>query len=117
MNNKTAKKLKRLAIKLLAAEGISGGDGYNEYNQIENRILWEPAYQDGKPHNWDNPEENEKRVRAADPDGNALLAMRKVPGTVFTAWRLRMAYNNLKRLWKETGGKHELFTELEKLDL
>ena len=98
MNGKRAKYLEALARKLLHLEGISPGDKHGEYNQLENCVSWEPHLDDmGHP------------IR--DPEGMPLLKALYKPGTIFHASRYKMLYRRLKNLWKETGGKHAVFTE------
>jgi hypothetical protein len=106
MNGKRAKSLRRLALMLLQKEGITGGDGYNQYKQVKNCVSWEPAYKDGKPHDSEN---NLGRARTKDPDGNYLITPIQKPGTIFTQWKFRIIYQNLKRLWKQTNGQHKIF--------
>lgn len=113
MNGKRAKLLAKMARMLCQQEGIKWGEGYNQYNQLENYVVWEPAYQDGKPHDWANPDNNTGRLRMVDPDGRPLLAPAKKPGTIYTAWKYRMIYQNLKRLWKQTNGKNPIFEMLK----
>jgi hypothetical protein len=115
LNNKRAKYLRKLARTICITENIGPGDGYNEYNQLENCVCWAAAFADGKPPTWDDPEKDENRLPALDPEGHKLIAPYRRPGTITTAWRFRMIYQNLKRLWKETGGKHEVFTMYQSL--
>ncbi len=97
MNGLTAKRLRRLAILILAEEGISAGEGRGKYDYIDNYISWEEAY-----------DQNGMRMR--DPDGLPLLKPVHKPGTMYTQWKFRRVYQNLKKLWKQTGGRHALFT-------
>ncbi len=96
MNGLTAKRLRNLAYELLAREGISGGEGYGKYDYIDNCISWEAAY-------------DEHGMRMRDPEGQPLLKPVRKPGTMYTQWKWRRVYQNLKRLWKQTKGRHILF--------
>lgn len=118
MNGKIAKRLRQLAVDLLATQGFSAGEFHNQYDQESNCISWEPAYEDGHRHVFDVDEEvdpfaNLRHPRAKDPDGKELLGMFKNPGTLHCKQRGRVVYHALKKLWKETGGKHKVFTSDE----
>ncbi len=113
MNGKITKRLRRLAIKLLATQKLSAGEFANQYDQESNCASWEPAYVDGHRHDFDNDDNNLGHERAKDPDGNDLLGMFKNPGTLHVKQRGEVVYHALKKLWKETGGKHKVFTSDE----
>jgi len=119
MNGLTAKRLRQLAHSIVLAQGESPGAGLNQYNQESNMVVWEPAYEDGYRHNFD-PAVNESgqciadlvnacHPRAVDPDGNMLLGMFKNPGTIHHVSKVKLIYKALKKLWKDTGGVHEIF--------
>ena len=120
MNGLTAKRLRQFARALVKSKGISLGEGYNEYDQESNAISWEPAYVDGYRHNFStevDPEGNSiadiinaTHERAKDPDGNELLGQFKNPGTLHHKHKVRILYKALKKMWKETNGRHEIFT-------
>jgi hypothetical protein len=112
MNGLTAKRLRQLAHAIVLSQGESPGKDANLYNQESNCISWEPAYEDGHRHTFDGPEAafvNALHPRAKDPDGNPLLGMFHNPGTLHHANKTRVIYNHLKKLWKQTGGNHEIF--------
>lgn len=88
MNTGRAKKLRRLALQLLLRQGISGGEGRNEYYQEENCVSWEPAI------------DKNTGMRMRDPDGIPLLASVKKPGTLHCAWKFRAFYKQLKKSYK-----------------
>jgi hypothetical protein len=97
MNGRRAKKLAVLAQQICIMEKIGWSEGYNEYNQLDNCISWEPAF------------DEQTGLPMRDPEGFKLLKPVKNPGTLQTAWKFRIIYKNLKRIWKQTGGQHELF--------
>jgi hypothetical protein len=87
MRGKKAKKLRKLAMSLLHKEGMSAGEGFNQYNQAMNRMEWEPQLDDdGLP--------------LMDPEGQPLMKPGYAPGTLTTAWKFRTMYQNLKRIYK-----------------
>lgn len=98
MNGKRAKRLRKLAERILQTENIGWGEGYRKYHQAKNRNSLEPAM--GKAG---------KQMK--DPDGVPLVTVVKRPGTYYTAWRFRQVYQKLKMLWKKTGGNHVLFED------
>ena len=100
MNGKTAKYLRDLALVICQAEGVSGGQGYNRYQQEMNCIAVEPAYKDGHRHDYDDPDNNLGHERVTDPDGNPLVGFFRNPGTIRSKWVFRVVYQNLKREWK-----------------
>lgn len=119
MNGLTAKRLRQLAYNITLAQGEHPGEGANQYHQESNCPSWEPAYEDGYRHDF-SEEVNEagQRIadlvnachpRAKDPDGFPLLGMFKNPGTLHCAHKTKQLYRHLKKLWKATGGKHEIF--------
>jgi hypothetical protein len=62
-------------------------DGYNEYNQAMNCLGWTAQLDgDGMP--------------MKDPDGQFLQTIKKKPGTLTCAWKLRVMYQGLKNQWK-----------------
>lgn len=109
MRGKRAKWLADYARKLLASEDIDINDGYNHYNQLANYKRLEPAYSDGWRHNFEFEAANWRHPRYRAPDGTPLSGMFNAPGTIQTAWKFRLVYQNLKRLWKETKGEHNVF--------
>jgi hypothetical protein len=119
MNGLTAKRLRQLAHAIVLSQGESPGKDANLYNQESNCISWEPAYEDGHRHDFSTEvNENGQSIadlnnalhpRAKDPDGNPLLGMFHNPGTLHHANKTRVIYNHLKKLWKQTGGNHEIF--------
>jgi hypothetical protein len=87
MRGKRAKQLRVLAMRVLRQEGISGGEGVNEYNQAMNRMDWEPMLDDdGFP--------------MLDGDGQPLMKPGYAPGTITCAWKFRVMYQNLKDIYK-----------------
>ena len=110
MNGLTAKRLRQYALKLCHLEGISGGEGMNKYRQAMNCRSVKPAYVDGHRHNYDDDKENLKYERATDPDGNKLIGFYNNPGTIVTKWKWKIIYRNLKKLWKKTNGRHQIFS-------
>ncbi len=120
MNESTAKRLREFARELVKSKGISLGEGYNEYDQESNLISWEPAYVDGHRHDFStelDPEGNSiadiinaTHERSKDPDGNELLGQFKNPGTLHHKHKVRILYKALKKMWKDTKGRHEIFT-------
>ncbi|MEE9302682.1 MAG: hypothetical protein V3U84_02745 [Thiotrichaceae bacterium] len=119
MNGKTAKRLRRFAQALVESKGLSAGEGYNQYDQETNAVSWEPVYVDGYRHDFSEELDPEGRSiaaiinatheRAKDPDGNELLARFKNPGTLHHKHKVRILYKALKKMWKDTHGKHEIF--------
>jgi hypothetical protein len=112
MNGLTAKRLRQLALQLVISQGFSGGDGYNQYDQEANCVSWEPAYQDGHQHVFEGEAAgfvNAIHERMVDPDGTPLFGMFKNPGTLHHKHRVTIVYKGLKKLWMQTGGKHEIF--------
>jgi len=112
MNGLTAKRLRQLAHNLVLAGGHSPGEGYNQYNQESNCPSWEPAYKDGHRHIFEGETAgflNAMHERAKDGDGNDLLGMFNNPGTIHHAHKVTVLYRHLKKLWKATGGKNEIF--------
>jgi len=61
---------------------------------------------------WVDPNVGHMRMR--DPDGVPLKGMFKRPGTIQCAWKKRIIYQNLKRLWKQTKGGHPVFKEFHR---
>jgi hypothetical protein len=119
MNGLTAKRLRQLAFNIVLAQGESPGEGYNQYNQESNCPSWEPAYVGGYRHDF-STEVNDKgqsiadlnnaaHERMVDPDGVPLLASFYNPGTLHHAHKVTVLYKALKKLWKATGGVHEVF--------
>lgn len=112
MNGLTAKRLRQLAYQIVLASGESPGEGANQYHQESNCVSWEPAYEDGYRHDFSGVAGdlvNACHSRATDPDGLPLLGMFKNPGTLHNAHKVTQLYHHLKKLWKSTGGKHEIF--------
>ena len=111
MNGLTAKRLRQLAHNLVLAGGHSPGEGYNQYNQESNMVVWEPAYSDGWRHDYTPTGAfmNALHPRAKDPDGNNLLGMYNQPGTIHHAHKVTVLYRHLKKLWRATHGRHEIF--------
>lgn len=88
MNEKVAKQIRRRALNLLLATGITGGEGYNEYKREKNRKDWEPVVTpDGK--------------MMRGPDGKPFMRPVKVPGTIHCQWKLRLFTKYLKKLYKK----------------
>ena len=114
MNGKRARWLRKLALNIVLAQGESGGVGYNEYNQESNCPSWEPAYADKHRHNFDDPTKNDTHERMKDPDGVPLLAMFNNPGTIHHKHKVTLIYKHLKKMWKATNGKHDLFKQLKR---
>ncbi|MHC4640099.1 MAG: hypothetical protein ACYS32_00540 [Planctomycetota bacterium] len=110
MNGLTAKKLRRYALKLVHLEGVSGGEGKHEYQQALNCKAVEPAYTDGHRHDYDDDDNNIGHERMTDPDGNDLIGFYNNPGSLVTKWKWKIVYRNLKKLWKQTHGRHEIFS-------
>jgi hypothetical protein len=120
MNGLLAKRLRALAYNIVLAEGKeSPGKDYNQYNQESNCVSWEPAYKDGYRHDFStefNDQHqsiadinNAAHERATDPDGKNLLGMFNNPGTVHHKHKVTLIYKHLKKLWKKTGGNHDIF--------
>jgi hypothetical protein len=109
MNGLIAKRLRQLAFQTVSAGGENPAEGYNQYNQESNMVVWEPAYADGHRHDFADTDKNIGHDRAVDPDGNELLGMYYNPGTIHHAHKVTVLYRHLKKLWKATGGKHEIF--------
>jgi hypothetical protein len=112
MNGLTAKRLRQLSHAIVLSQGDSPGEGLNQYNQESNCVSWEPAYEDGYRHDFSGKAGelvNACHPRATDPDGNPLLGMFKNPGTLHHKSKVKLIYKALKKLWKETGGEHEIF--------
>jgi hypothetical protein len=88
MNGKRAKKLRRAALVYITTKlEASAGEGHNEYNQAMNRYTWAPALDaDGFP--------------VKDPEGVGLMTPEKSPGTITCAWKWRVMYQSMKKLWK-----------------
>jgi len=114
MRGKRSKWLMLYAKRLLTVEGVKLGEGYNHYNQARNCPNWEPAYVDGHRHDFEDDDNNIAHERMKDPEGTLLYGQFPNPGTVQCAWKLRIMYQNLKRLWKETKGGHEIFKIFDK---
>jgi hypothetical protein len=120
MNEKIAKRLRRFAQALVESKGFSAGEGYNQYDQELNNISWEPAYVDGYRHDFGTAVDpdgnsiadviNATHERSKDPDGQDLLGMFKNPGTLHHKHKVRILYKALKKMWKDTNGRHEIFT-------
>lgn len=85
MRGSRAKKLRKTAERVvIEILDESPGKGYNEYNQIENRLVMEqPIDKDGMP--------------MTDPEGMPLIAPVPKPGTITCAWLLRIVYQRLKK--------------------
>jgi hypothetical protein len=109
MNGLTAKRLRQLAHTIAIAQGMNPAEGYNQYNQESNCISWEPAYKDGHRHDFDEPENNVGHERMKDPDGVPLLGSYYKPGTLHHAHKVTVLYKHLKKLWRATNGRHEIF--------
>ena len=120
MNGLTAKRLRALAYNIVLAGGKEHpGTDYNQYNQESNCVSWEPAYEDGYRHDFSTEKNligncyadinNAKHARSKDPDGNNLLGMFNNPGTIHHKHKVTLIYKHLKKLWKKTGGNHEIF--------
>ena len=119
MNGLTAKRLRQLAYQIALTSGENPGQGANQYHQESNCVSWEPAYEDGYRHDFSTMVNeagqsmadlvNACHPRATDPDGLPLLGMFKNPGTLHNAHKVTQLYKHLKKLWKATGGKHEIF--------
>lgn len=64
------------------------GEGYNTYHQVDNRLSMEPVLDDdGFPK--------------IDGDGNPLVGVKKMPGTITCGWHFRTVYKMLKRVHRE----------------
>jgi hypothetical protein len=87
MRGKRAKMLCKLAGALLGKEGIKLSEGYGLYNWEQNRIDWAPMTDDDGN-------------MMKDTDGTPMMKPEMVEGTIHTAWRVRLAYQNLKKMWK-----------------
>ena len=88
MNGKKAKRLRKMAEALLRKDGHKLGDGYREYNQAMNRIDWVPQLDnDGFP--------------LIDPDGVPLMKPEQTPGTLTSAYKIRVLHQGLKRLSRD----------------
>jgi hypothetical protein len=96
MNQSRAKYIRRVAEKVLAATKYKMSDGHGLYHRDNNHIVWEPKF-------------DENGLRVKDPEGKMLLEPVKKPGTIHCAWNYRILYKSLKKLWKDTSGKHEVF--------
>jgi hypothetical protein len=72
---------------------IKLNDGWNEYNQEENCISWEPAFDD-------------KGFPLRDPEGDALIQPLKKPGTIYCAHKQTIIYKNLKDRYKRKRMSH-----------
>lgn len=91
MRGKRAKYLRRMAAELVIRDGAKGlGEGYNEYHQAMNMIQW-------------GPQLDESGLPMLDPEGMALMKPDKFPGTITNAWKWRVMYRTLKRMWKRNG--------------
>ena len=113
MNGKRAKWLRKLALNIVLAQGESGGVGFNQYNQESNCPSWEPAYVDKHRHDFEDPTKNDTHERMTDPEGTPLLGMFNNPGTIHHKHKVTLIYKHLKKMWKATSGKHELFQQLK----
>jgi hypothetical protein len=91
------------------AQGGKPGEFLNNYDQESNCPGYVPAYADGHRHDFENEDNNFGHERTTDPDGNELMAYVMKPGTLHHKNKVKILYLGLKRLWKQTGGKHMIF--------
>jgi hypothetical protein len=88
MNGKKAKKLMVMAVQLVTVTMKSkASEGYNQYNQAMNCLGWTNQLDaDG--------------MAMKDPEGQFLKTLEKRPGTITSAWKVRVMYQALKKQWK-----------------